>query len=246
MSKELQGKVALITGSTSGIGADTAKLFAAEGAQVIVSGRRVERGEAVVKQIEADGGTARFIQVDLADLDSIQNLAAQAGDIDILVNNAALSVTGPTFEQDAESFDACFATNVRAPYFLVKALAPKMVAKSRGSIVNVSHMNASIGMPGMTVYSSSKSALNSLTRTWAAEFGAFGVRVNTVAPGPTRTDNAIERTGEELAAQIGATTLLGRLANTTEIAQVVLFLASDRSSYLTGATIAADAGRTAI
>ena len=105
MSKELQGKVALITGSTSGIGADTAKLFAAEGAQVIVSGRRVERGEAVVKQIEADGGTARFIQVDLADLDSIQNLAAQAGDIDILVNNAALSVTGPTFEQDAESFD---------------------------------------------------------------------------------------------------------------------------------------------
>jgi NAD(P)-dependent dehydrogenase (short-subunit alcohol dehydrogenase family) len=243
MSKELQGKVALITGSTSGIGADTAKLFAAEGAQVIVSGRRVERGEAVVKQVEADGGTAWFIQVDL---DSIQNLAAQAGDIDILVNNAALGVTGPTFEQDAESFDACFATNVRAPYFLVKALAPKMVAKSRGSIVNVSHMNASIGMPGMTVYSSSKSALNSLTRTWAAEFGAFGVRVNTVAPGPTRTDNAIEKTGEELAARIGATTLLGRLANTTEIAQVVLFLASDRSSYLTGATIAADAGRTAV
>jgi NAD(P)-dependent dehydrogenase (short-subunit alcohol dehydrogenase family) len=246
MSMELQGKVALITGSTSGIGADTAKLFAAEGAQVIVSGRHVERGGAVVKQIEADGGTARFIQVDLADLDSIQNLAVQAGDVDILVNNAALAVTGPTFEQDAESFDTSFTTNVRAPYFLVKALAPKMIAKSRGSIVNVSTMAASIGMPGMTVYSSSKAALNSLTRTWAAEFGSSGVRVNTVAPGPTRTDNIIEHMGEEMASAIGATTLLRRLAKTTEIAQVVLFLASDRSSYLTGATIAADAGRTAV
>lgn len=120
-----------------------------------------------------------------------------------------------------------------------------MVTRGHGSIVNVSTMAASIGMPGMTVYSSTKAALNSLTRTWAAEFGSSGVRVNTVAPGPTRTDNTIERMGEEFAAQIGATTLLGRLAKTIEIAQVVLFLASDRSSYLTGATVAANAGRTA-
>lgn len=106
-------------------------------------------------------------------------------------------------------------------------------------------MAASIGMPGMAVYSSSKAALHSLTRTWAAELGAFWPPGQHRRPGPTRTDNTIERMGEALAAQVGATTLLGRLASTAEIAQVVLFLASDRFSYVTGATGRADAGRTA-
>jgi NAD(P)-dependent dehydrogenase (short-subunit alcohol dehydrogenase family) len=120
-----------------------------------------------------------------------------------------------------------------------------MVAKGTGSIVNVSTMAARIGMPGLSVYSATKAALESLTRTWAAEFSPAGVRVNAVAPGPTHTEMALKTVGEEGAEQFAKTTVLGRLATPREIAEVILFLTTDRSAYLTGATIAADAGRTA-
>ena len=182
---------------------------------------------------------------DLTDLDSLRRLAAEAGDIDILVNNAAVFPGAPTVAQDVESFDTALAANIRAPYFLTAALAPAMVANGSGSIVNVSTMAARVGMPGLSVYSATKAALESLTRTWAAEFGPSGVRVNTVAPGPTRTDTVLAAMGEEGARQIADTTLLGRLATPREIAEVILFLATDRAAYVTGATIAADAGRTA-
>ncbi len=145
-----------------------------------------------------------------------------------------------------ESFDAVFTANVRAPYFLTAALAPAMVAKGSGSIVNVSSMAARIGMPGLSVYSATKAALEALTRTWAAEFSPAGVRVNAVAPGPTRTDMVLAAMGEEGAGQVGKSTLLGRLATPREIAEVIAFLAGDRAAYVTGAVIAADAGRTAI
>ena len=135
---------------------------------------------------------------------------------------------------------------MRAPYLLTAALAPGMVARGAGVIINVSSMAARIGMPGLPVYSATKAALESLTRTWAAELSPAGVRVNTVAPGPTRTDMVLATVGEEGAAQIGATTLLGRSATPREIAEVILFLATDRAAYLTGATVAADGGRTAV
>jgi len=243
---QLAGRRALITGSTSGIGRSMARLFASEGVTVIVSGRDAGRGKQTVEAITSDGGRARFIQADLGHIDGVRRLAEEAGDVDVLVNNAALSVYAPAVEQDPESFELSFATNVRAPFFLVAQLAPRMVARGSGSIINISSFAASIATPGLSVYSATKAALNSLTRTWAAEFGSAGVRVNTIASGPVRTESVIAAVGEEMAHQIGATTLLGRLATANEIAEVALFLASDRSSYLTGATIAADAGRTAL
>jgi len=243
---ELTDKIALITGSTGGIGAETAKLMAGAGANVIVTGRNPERGAATVRAITEQGGTARFVPADLADLVSLGRLVEASGVVDILVNNAAIFPGGPTVAQDVESFDAVLAANVRAPYFLTAALAPGMIAKGAGSIINVSTMAARIGMAGLSTYSASKAALESLTRTWAAEFSPAGVRVNTVAPGPTRTDMVLTTMGEDGATQIGKSTLLGRLATPREIAEVIFFLATDRAGYITGATIAADAGRTAI
>jgi len=244
---ELENKTALITGAgaNGGIGAETARLFAREGAEVIVSGRDVARGEAVASAITSTGGRARFILADLSNLVAVRRLADEAGDVDILVNNAASFAFAPTAEQDAESFDESFAINVRAPYFLTAALASRMAAKGMGSIVNVTTMVAHIGMPGLSLYSATKGALDSLTRTWAAEFAPGGVRVNAVAPGPTRSEKVAGTMGEA-AEELGRSTPLARMASTNEIAQTVLFLASDRASYITGATLAADGGRTAV
>jgi NAD(P)-dependent dehydrogenase (short-subunit alcohol dehydrogenase family) len=243
---ELSDKVALVTGSTGGIGAETARLMAAAGAEVIVSGRNAERGAETVRSITDAGGRARFVAADLTEPAALRRLAEEAGPVDILVNNAAIFPGAPTVDQDPDTLDLALAANVRAPYLLTAALVPAMVAKGSGSIVNVSTMAARIGMPGLSVYSATKAALESLTRTWAAEFSPAGVRVNTVAPGPTRTDMVLATMGEEGAAQVAKTTVLGRLATPREIAEVILFLASDRASYLTGATLAADAGRTAV
>ena len=210
-----------------------------------MTGRNVERGAQTAQLIADAGGSARFVAADLTDLESVRRLATEAGDIDILVNNAAIFPGGATVDQDAESFDTAFAANVRAPYFLTAALAPGMVARGAGSIINVSTMAARVGMPGLSTYSATKAALEALTRTWAAEFSPAGVRVNTVAPGPTGTEMVLANMPPEAVDQIVGTTLIGRIARPREIAEVILFLATDRSSYITGATIAADAGRTA-
>jgi NAD(P)-dependent dehydrogenase (short-subunit alcohol dehydrogenase family) len=240
---QFTGKTALVTGATGGIGGAVARQLAADGATVVLSGRDAARGEALVASIP--GGAARFIAADLTDLDALRHLAREAGDIDVLINNAAVFPGGPTIAQDVDTFDQAVAANIRAPYFLTAALVPAMLAKGSGSIVNVSTMAARIGMAGLSVYSATKAALESLTRTWASEFSPSGVRVNAVAPGPTRTDMVLASMGEEGAAQVASTTLLGRLAAPQEIAETVVFLASDKASYLTGAVVAADAGRTA-
>lgn len=211
-----------------------------------MTGRDEDGGQQVVKSILDDGGQARFIAADLGDLDSLRALAAAAGPVDVLVNNAGVFPGAPLLDQDVESFDAAFAVNVRGLYFLTAAVVPGMIERGRGSVVNVSTMAASVGIAGLSTYSATKAAVESLTRTWAVELGAHGVRVNTVAPGPTRTDMVMAAMGEEGAAGIAGTTVLGRLATPDEIASVIAFVASDEASYLTGATIAADAGRTAV
>jgi NAD(P)-dependent dehydrogenase (short-subunit alcohol dehydrogenase family) len=240
--RDLTGQRALVTGATSGIGRAIAEQLARDGAEVIVSGRDPTRGAEVVEAIAAGGGRARFVAADLNDPAGIRDLAEDTGAVDILVNNAGFSVFGATADLAVDRFDALFASNVRAPYYLVAAIAPGMAARGRGSIVNVSSMAAQIGLPGAAAYGATKAAMEAMTRSWAAEFSPSGVRVNAIAPGPVYSDGA----APERTAALGATTPLKRAADASEIAEVVAFLASPQASYITGATINADGGRTAV
>jgi len=240
--RTLQDQKALVTGATSGIGRAMAFQLARDGAEVIVHGRDVARGTQTVEAIIAAGGRARFVAADLSNPADLRRLVEDIGDLDILVNNAGFSVFGATADLDLDTFDALFASNVRAPFFLVAAFAPGMVARGKGSIINVSSMVGQIGLAGSAAYGATKAALASMTRAWAAEFSHNGVRVNAVAAGPVFTEGAKpERTDA-----LGKTTLLGRAADPKEIAEVVGFLASPRASYITGAIVAVDGGRTAI
>jgi NAD(P)-dependent dehydrogenase (short-subunit alcohol dehydrogenase family) len=242
---ELEGKVALVTGGTSGIGREVVKQLAGLGAEVFVSGRDAGRGAETVAGIEAAGGSAHFVAADLADFGAIARLAEEVGEVDVLVNNAGIFDFEPTADESRENFEAMFDVNVRAPYFLTAALAPKMAGRGGGAIVNVSTMVAELGMPGSSAYAATKAALASLTRTWAGEFAGLGVRVNAVTVGPTQTGGTDAMSDDEVAF-VTSLTKLGRTAQPTEIAEAIVFLASPRASYVTGANLAVDAGATAV
>jgi NAD(P)-dependent dehydrogenase (short-subunit alcohol dehydrogenase family) len=245
----INASTALVTGGTSGIGRAAANKLAQLGIHVLVVGRNLERGEKTVAEIRAVGGKADFIQSDLRDASSARAVARRAvelgnGQVDILINNAGIFPFGPTHEMTEEAFDSVYSLNVKAPYFLVAELAPLMAKRGKGAIVNISTMVADYGVSGMSLYGSSKAAINLLTEAWTAEYGPSGVRVNAVSPGPTRTEgtDAMGEGLEQLAAQAPA----ARPATPDEIAEAIVFLATDRSSFIYGAKLAVDGGRTAI
>jgi NAD(P)-dependent dehydrogenase (short-subunit alcohol dehydrogenase family) len=240
---------ALITGGTSGIGRAAAQKLAAAGVHVIITGRDATRGQAAVDGIRADGGRADFVRADLRDEESARATAATAeklagGAIDILVNSAGIFPFGPTADTTEQDFESVFDTNVKAPYFLVAALAPAMARRGHGAIVNVTTMVAEFGVAGMGLYGSSKAALVLLTKSWAAEFGPSGVRVNAVSPGPTRTEGTAAM-GDDLDA-LAAQGPAGRPGTADEIADAIVFLALDSSAFVHGAVLPVDGGRIAV
>src|SRR6478752_2172411 len=246
---DLKGKTALVTGSTSGIGRATALALAARGAHVLVVGRNEERANDVVAEIEGSGGSAAFKLTTLGDLESARELVkwateAGGGHVDILINNAGAALLGASNAATEAEFDETFAVNVKIPFFLVASLAPAMAERGWGSIVNLSTMVASFGQPGMAMYGASRAALELLTKAWAAEYGGHGVRVNAVAPGPTRT-RMMEAVPQEMVNQLAALAPAGRVAQPEELAAAIVFLASEDASFVHGVTLAVDGGRVA-
>jgi NAD(P)-dependent dehydrogenase (short-subunit alcohol dehydrogenase family) len=242
----LAGRTAVVTGSTSGIGVAIATLLAAEGAHVVVSGRDAARGTAVVARVRASGGRADLLAIDLAGPHAdLRAFAARATDVlggrvDVLVNNAGVyPAPAPADLTDAD-LDAMLAVNVRAPHVLVAALAPGMAERGAGAIVQVGSWMARVGSPFAAMYSATKAAAEQLTRSWAAEYGPRGVRVNTVAPGVTLTP------GNEAARAVldamTATTPAGVVVRPDDIARAVRHLVSDDAAMVHGATLSVDGG----
>lgn len=239
-----EGSTALVTGATAGIGYAIALELARQGAEVVVHGRNAERGAKAVQQIENAGGKARFIAADLSNADDVRRLAAEAGEVDILVNNAGVYEFASTFQTDDDDFDHHFDTNVRAPYILVQKLVPGMIDRGQGSVVNISSVVASTPSADAGLYSASKASLDLLTKLWADEFGAAGVRVNAIAPGPTETEGTSGFA--DVIAGLGRTRALQRIGQPDEIARAVAFIASPAASYINGAVLPVDGGAVAI
>jgi NAD(P)-dependent dehydrogenase (short-subunit alcohol dehydrogenase family) len=242
----LAGKTALVTGSTSNIGRAIALAFAAEGAHVVVSGRDAERGRTVVETIRAEGGRADFVRADLdGSARASRDLAAAAtdalgGPIDILVNNAGIFPGSTTATTDDATFDRVYAVNVKAPYFLTAAIAPAMAERGDGAIINLGSWIARLGIPISSLYSSTKGALETLTRAWAAEFGPSGVRVNAISPGVTRAEPA----EADLAETMMRGTPAGASGRPEAIADAAVYLAS--AEFVHGITLDVDGGRTTV
>jgi NAD(P)-dependent dehydrogenase (short-subunit alcohol dehydrogenase family) len=243
--------VVLITGALTGIGRATAFAFAKEGADIVVSGRRDDAGQALATELRALGVQAEFIRADVRHENDVQNLVdktvARFGRLDVAVNNAGTEGTpGPVTAQTAESYAATFDTNVLGVLLSLKHEMRVMQAQGNGSIVNVSSTMGHRGAPGASLYTASKHAVEGLTKSTALEGSAFGVRVNAVAPGPVETAMLDRFTGNaDRKAGLVAGVPLKRAGRPEEIADAIVFAASSKASFITGQIIDVNGGKTA-
>ena len=243
--------VVLITGALTGIGRATALAFAKEGARVVISGRREEEGKKLVAELRKLGAEAEFVRSDVRHEEDLRSLVdktvARFGRLDAAVNCAGTEGTlGPVTEQTAETYAATFDTNVLGTLLSMKHEMRVMLAQGNGSIVNVSSTYGRTGAAGASVYSASKHAVEGLTKSAALEAASSGVRVNMVAPGPIDTGLLNRFTGtDERKASLAATVPLKRAGRPEEIAQTIVFLASDKASFITGASYLVDGGKAA-
>jgi NAD(P)-dependent dehydrogenase (short-subunit alcohol dehydrogenase family) len=244
----LKNKTALVTGATSNIGRAIALAFAGEGATVIVSGRDAKRGADVIEEIERRGrGRGYFIAADLdGTAHASRQLARDAREalgksIEILVNNAGVFPAATTLTADEAMFDQVYAVNVKAPFFLTAAIAPEMQRHGAGSIINLGSWVARLGIPVGALYASTKGAMETLTRAWAAEFGSPTVRVNAISPGVVNAQSE-----NHPAAAMMRGTPYGAVGNPSAIASAAVFLASDEASFVNGTVIDVDGGRTGV
>jgi NAD(P)-dependent dehydrogenase (short-subunit alcohol dehydrogenase family) len=247
MTFDLAGKVAIVTGGSRGIGRAIALGFAEAGAAVIIAGRSAEQLEAVAEEIRQKGGSVLPRVTDLMVPDEIERLvrdgAEAFGRIDILVNNAARSFLRSLLDLREDGWDKIFNTNVKAVWLLSRAVARLMIEQQGGRIINITTVGAEKAEPGMAAYDSSKAALKMLTRCMAREWAPFGIQVNAVGPGMTRTSFSEPIwSNPEIAKHVTSLLPMGRLAEPEEIVPAVLFLASDGASYMTGHTIYVDGG----
>jgi NAD(P)-dependent dehydrogenase (short-subunit alcohol dehydrogenase family) len=245
----LQGKVALVTGGTSGIGRETAIQLAQAGAKVVVAGRRTEEGNAVVEEIVSAGGEAHFVKTDVTQEDQVQCLVDETvqryGRLDIAFNNAGIEQTGLVTEFTEVEYRKVFDINVLGVFLSQKYEIPAMLKSGGGSIINTSSILGHIAMPGAAIYNASKHAVEGITKTTALELAGQGIRVNAVAPGAIATDMIDRFAGDknsENRRQLAAQHPMGRLGQAKEIAAAVLYLASDAASFTTGISLPVDGG----
>jgi NAD(P)-dependent dehydrogenase (short-subunit alcohol dehydrogenase family) len=243
----LKGRTALVTGSTGGLGVAIASALAAEGALVVVSGRDTERGNAVVADIRSSGGSAEFVAADIGAGDGeVRRLAQEAaeaadGPIDILVNNAAmLLMPTPTADVSEEILRDAFNVNVFAPFLLTGLVAPVMAKRGTGAVINIGSIAGLRGSDGSAIYEANKASIHSLTKSWAAEYGPSGVRVNAVAPGPIATERQQEYA--EHVAPMLARIPSRRMSTPDEVAAAVVFLAGEDSANIHGTILSVDGG----
>ncbi|WP_435320939.1 SDR family NAD(P)-dependent oxidoreductase [Haloarchaeobius sp. TZWSO28] len=244
----LADRVAIVTGSTKGIGVAIAERFAAEGAQVVVSGRTVQAGERVAERIRADGGNATFVRTDMADPDDVATLVEatveEFGRVDVLVNNAAVQSDETTLEATLEEWQFVVDVDFRGYWLAAKHAAEHMSAG--GSILNVSSNHAQVTMPAHFPYNAVKAGVDGLTRALAVELGPLGIRVNTLTPGWVEVDRTASVLDSERREMVESIHPLGRIGDPTDVAGAAAFLASEDASFVSGARLVVDGGRSAV